>query len=316
MKERNSIGIFIAIVVMAVMLLGVLAYDPPEPPEDPDTNFPFEDVDPEDYEGMNFATEAAALERANFILGGFLEGEIEEIDDTDNLNISLVLYRVFGDKIYWDVSDSDTSARVDPYTGEVVMYFNAVWSDGPMNEGQIRDLADDIVENFSPKPNDAGYPTAVYEPLWVDEGFNGESWSTSTARLWKVRYNRTKDGIPTGDSIILNINGDGTVAFYCKNWNMDLDPPFIPTFEVTQQEAEDIATAGDPNSTVRNIFLEIVRPNNFWNEGGFTYNSTARAVWTVWVERVDYHPGFLYIFHIDGMTGEIVGGDMGEDYYT
>ena len=322
MGEGKLIGIFIALVVVTVMLLTAIAYDPPPPPPgEPIPNYPFEEVDPGDYGGLTYSTPAAALYRANTVLGDISNGEVEMIDTEDPvLNVTLVLHRSFGDQILWEISDCDTIVRLDPYTGEILMYFNSVYEDGALNEGEILALADVVAGEFAAVPNDADDPTAVHENLWGNDVYNNvtDDWSSSNYMLWTVRYDRLKDDIQTTDSIILNINGGGSVLSYTKNWNMDLDDPFTADYEIDQQEAEEIATAGDPNSTVRDIYQEIVRPNNYWSSDNevLVFNSTERAVWTVWVERVDYHPGALYIFHIDAETGDIVGGDMGEAYYV
>jgi hypothetical protein len=128
-----------------------------------------------------------------------------------------------------------------------------------------------------------------------------------------LEYDRLKNDIITEDHIDIWLNPDGSLYFYGKVWNMDLDE-FSTTYTVIKDDAESTALSmTGQGSAINWSQKKIVRPNSYWDGNGFDFGASPCCVWDI---GVDFE-GNTYIYHIDGNSNEVVGGDYIQyDLYT
>jgi hypothetical protein len=236
-------------------------------------------------------------------------GNIYTVDDEDP-DFHAFCYRDYsmGSIIYWELEDEDTTVFIRADNEEIVYYEHTGWLPGSMSEPQILSQAQVIAIQFASLPPDKENP----EAHWLDSVISigditqeGDDDATSLYSYWEVTYNRTKENIPAEDHIRVLLLPNGYCSLYCKEWNMDLDT-FSTSYIISQSQAQSIALAFvGGSSTVEDIYKLILRPNNFWGED-LEFGNNPCCAWVVYVHDEDDN---LCVVHVDGNTGEVIGGD-------
>lgn len=290
-----------------------------------------EQIEPDNYNDLEFSTSVEAVDEANSILLGMTDENLYGVIYTIDKENPTFMGRLFidynlGGCIYWVVEDDFTSVSIDAYSGEILSYDHTGWSDGAYSAAQSESRAENIIEYFlesSIPSNSEGPVTSSHSPLtWSGMDQSGEvaeeEWT-----YWYVQYNRTKDNINSVDTIFVMIDLSGNLAYFNKAWHMDFSA-LDTTYSVTQSQAESTALTYDgTNNEVKRSEKRIVRPDYFWvvaespldeitNEPYITYGLPPVCVWEVWIKDSEDN---LCIYFVHGQEDRIVGGDFSHEFY-
>ncbi|MHA2402231.1 MAG: hypothetical protein ACXADH_04505 [Candidatus Kariarchaeaceae archaeon] len=274
------------------------------------------EVDPGGFGGLEITSLEDALAEANSQLQAMSLGDIRTINPSDiGYYGRFIRDYEMGDILYWELGDSTTDVYINARTSELIYYYSGIWADGTMSESQIEQRAIDIANQFSSFPDQYDGPTTTFFPTSVRRILNhttDEIYDYSDSQ-WMLEYDRIKDEIIAEDNIDIWVNPDGSLYYYYKEWNMDLDE-FSTTYTVSQEDAESTALAmTGQGSSINSSRKTIVRPNSFWIGDEFTFGLNPSCIWEIVVD----HEGNTYIYQIDGNTNEIIGGDYIQyDLYT
>ena len=258
-----------------------------------------------------------AVSEANGQLSSMTEGNIYLINDSNvDFMGRLILDHNMGNILYWELSEEETIAYLDAYTGEILYYDHTGCTMGTLTQQEIETRAEIIAEQFAALPSDISQVNSELIESYSTVKYDAENNETLLTEYyyWYIDYNRMKDGIITEDHLRLLLNRNGDLQTYYRIWNMALNE-LDTTCAVTKTEAENTAhQAAGQNSTVHESSKMIVRPNCFWDDEieGFTYGEAPMIVWVVYVE--DWQKNQL-IYHINGKINTIVGGNIITYYY-
>ena len=328
MDDRKLGTLFGVLCLVALLALAVWATNPPAP-QASDEELPWVVVDPAAYPTKNYATATIAAGYANQQLSAIEDGNIETIDtQCDYFGGELLKVSYMGNKIVWNIFDDNVTVWMDAFDDEIVQYFRTGKFSGSIDQGTAQTTCEDIVDAFCDLPDDADVGNISLETLYEEGCYDPleESWGYVNVSSWKHTYNRIYDGIQTTDRIYTLLNTDGTLAFYEKDWYMDLNQ-LSTEYSVTQAEAEETCADWVERGNL-SISSEkrIVRPNAFYNYDdniNITFTANPVCVWEVKVSLLGddvnwmvngtwynytYGDNWEYTFHVHFITGDIVGG--------
>ena len=313
---KNIAGILVNICIISSILFLVMDGSNTTIPSAEAYDVDMEEVDPIEYPGIQYSNGNVAAIAANEILDDMLIGNIQIIDteDIDNFTARLIRDYSMGVILYWHLGDIYTTVFLEAYNGEIIHYSHVAWFTGDMIEAQIEDQAEDIATQFAPLPQDRIGPDSSFEiGAMVETTIDVETEEEVDLShdWWYVDYTRVKNDISAEDCIMVVLHPNGYLACYIKVWFMDLET-LSTGYSVSQAQAEATAfTATGPGSTVMTTRKMIVRPNHNWDLEP-QWGLDPMCVWEVQVKDVDNN---LWVYHINGNTNEIVGGDYAYEYY-
>jgi hypothetical protein len=316
-RAKTIFGIVVNILLIGSILFLALDNGQAPIPSAGASYLEFEEVDPSEYETIDYDNAEDAVDAANDMLDDMLTGHIQTIDDEDDDNFTAMLIRDYtmGDVIYWSLGDSDTTVFLHAFDEEIIHYFNMEYFPGSMNQAQIESQAATIAGQFATLPTDRQGPSTTFEDdniVITSTDIDDQSETVAEYDYWYVEYDRVKDNIQAEDRILVVLNPNGYLACYIKVWNMALGS-LSTSYTVSQASAE--ATAlndAGPGSSVTDTQKMIVRPNDNWGEDP-TWGTNPMCVWQVDVRDADDN---AILYHIDGNNNVIVGGDFTFGYYT
>ena len=210
-----------------------------------------------------------ALEDANDQLDEMKLGNNTTIDPNSNeFDARLILDYQQGSIMYWRFDDGNVRVLFDAYSGEIIAYTRTPSRyEGNMTEEEATDLANRIMEQFAPIPDDSTGTTATKYPIY-------------DTHTWLHRYWRIVDGVYIDDTMFVRLGEDGTLLEYHKEWWMDLEDA-DSSYTITKEEA--MVTAMETFGDDLKIFScekRVVRPNNAFGDQTY-YSTPPMYVWEV-----------------------------------